>query len=180
MIDGSAGTYGWGIQLLNQADNNLITNNIINVLNATNTAYYFLGIAIGGSATTPIAAGNAGNNNTISGNNITGGYYPIILYGASASPYNSGNTIINNTIKDAYSYSIYVYGNTGTTISRNDISRPTKAATTTTAGVFLTTGVSSSLVEKNRIHNMFDALGTSTSACYGIYTSGTATSGAEK
>ena len=179
IINGSAGTYGWGIQLLNGADYNIISNNTINVLNATNTAYNFLGICIGGTFTTPISASNAGNYNTISGNTITGGYYPVVFYGSSAAPYNTDNKVFNNIVKDAYSYSIYVYGNVNGIISRNDISRPTKAASTTTAGVFLSTGSSGMLVDKNTIHNMFDGFTAGTSIFYGIYTSGLATVGNE-
>jgi hypothetical protein len=179
IIDGSAGTYGWGIQLMNQADNNRITRNRINVLNASTTAYNFLGVVVGGSITTPVTATAAGSNNLISGNTIIGGYYPVIMYGNSVAPFSNGNAVVNNIVQDAYSYSIYVYGNTNAVVSGNDISRPTKAASTTTAGVFLTTGTMGALVEKNRVHNMFDALPTSTSTFYGIYVGADAKPGQE-
>ncbi|HEX6914216.1 MAG TPA: right-handed parallel beta-helix repeat-containing protein, partial [Chitinophagaceae bacterium] len=178
VIDGSAGTYGWGIQLMNGADSNLISNCIITVNNTTGTtAYYHLGITIGGTNTTPISSSNAGSYNTITGNTITGGYYPVVLYGNSAAPYPTGNIVSNNIIRDAYSYSVYLYGNRNVTVSKNDISRPMRSVSTTTAGVYLSTGVIGALVEKNRIHNMFDALATSTSTMYGIYVGADAPAG---
>jgi hypothetical protein len=169
-IDGSAGTYGWGVLLTGGADNNTISNCTITVssTNVTSTNHY--GIVISASTTTNASSGANGSNNTFTGNTISGGYYGISLYGSSTlALYNSNNTVTNNTIRNAYLYSVYCIYQKNLNISGNDISRPTRTTTSTTAGVYLTTGGGSNVVSKNRIHNMFDAIATNTSTAYGIY-----------
>jgi hypothetical protein len=173
VIDVSAGTYGWGVAITNQADSNTITKcTIKTVSNSTSTNY--AGVVINGSATGTASSGNNGNGNVISYNTITGGYYGFYLYGNSASTtQNLDNKIIGNIIRDAYLYSIYaIYHSNGLMISKNDISRPTRAiatATTATYGIFITTGITGALIEKNRIHNMFDAMAAHTGTFYCLY-----------
>jgi metal-sulfur cluster biosynthetic enzyme len=170
LIDASAGTYGWGVLMTNQANNNTISNSTITVSTTNTTSVSHAPVVISGSTSSPTTSGNNGNSNTITNNILTGGYYGVVLYGNSAAGLqNTNNTVSNNTIQDTYGYAIYSAYQSGVVISSNDISRPTRASSTTTAGVFLTTGNIGALVEKNRIHNMFDQLATSTSTIYGVY-----------
>jgi metal-sulfur cluster biosynthetic enzyme len=170
VIDASGGTYGWGVLMTNQANNNIISNSSITVSTTSITSVSYAPVVISGSTSSATTSGNNGNSNTITNNLLVGGYYGVVLYGNStAGAQNTNNTVSNNTIQDTYSYTIYSAYQSGVVISSNDISRPTRTASTTTAGVFLTTGNIDALVEKNRIHNMFDMLPTSTSTIYGIY-----------
>ncbi|MCZ2222275.1 MAG: hypothetical protein LC122_01395, partial [Chitinophagales bacterium] len=176
-IDGSAGTYAWGIVLTNRADSNIIRKCTINVGSNVTTSNY-LGIIINGSATTTSTAGNNGNGNLIENNHIVGGYYGMFIYGGSTFPSdNNNNKIIGNTIEDYYYYAMYVYyQSSGLVISKNDISRPTRTTVTTTYGLYIGTGSVGALIEKNRIHNLFDGAPNSTSLTYCLYllTDGTA------
>jgi gliding motility-associated-like protein len=165
-IDVSAGSYGWGIVLMNKADSNIIRRCTINTNNSANTTNY-AGIVINGSATGTAISGNNGNGNLISGNTINGGYYGIYLYG-NTSPYNTGNIIEKNKILEAYNYFIYAYGNTNLLITGNDISRPSRSSVTATYGIY-TTSTQNTLVEKNRVHNLFDGATGSGSTAYCIY-----------
>ncbi|HEX6915266.1 MAG TPA: right-handed parallel beta-helix repeat-containing protein [Chitinophagaceae bacterium] len=166
VIDVSAGTYGWGVLLTNRADSNVISNcTILN--NTASTGTNFLGIAINGSGTGTAFSGNNGNGNLITRNTITGGYYGVYIYG-STTTYNKFNTISNNLAQEFYSYGIYVYGNDSVTVSKNEITRPTRTAVTTTYCIYISTNTAVT-VEKNRIHNLFGGATTSTSTCYGIY-----------
>jgi parallel beta-helix repeat protein len=165
-VDVSGGTYGWGIVLTNQADSNVIRKCTINT-NTTATTTNYVGIAINGSATSTATSGNNGNGNLITGNTINGGYYGIYLYG-STTPYIQNNVVRNNVVNDFYFYGIYFYGTNKTSISSNELVRPTRTPVTTTYGVYVSTNTNA-LVEKNRIHNLFDAATTSTSTVYCLY-----------
>ena len=59
--------------------------------------------------------------------------------------------IINNSIKEFYSYGVSVnYAPTGTFVSGNDFIRSNRSNTTSTCGaIYIGTGCSSTLVEKN-------------------------------
>ncbi|MEO5571696.1 MAG: right-handed parallel beta-helix repeat-containing protein, partial [Bacteroidia bacterium] len=174
-IDATTGTYGWGVHLTNQADNNTISGCTFN-LPANTISTNFHAVIFSNSNTSYSTGGNS-NNNLITGNTINSGYYGITLYGLSAS-INSGNSVLNNTINDVYSYPVYSVYNTNLTISGNNIQKPNRTTFTTSYGIYLSTSVSGALVEKNRIHNMFGASSTSTSIFYGIYHLADGTAGA--
>jgi trimeric autotransporter adhesin len=175
-VDVSAGSFGWGMVLTNKADSNIIRRCTITTNNSATTTNY-AGIVINGSATGTAFSGNNGNGNLISGNTINGGYYGIYLYG-NTSPYNTGNTIEKNKILEAYNYFIYAYGNTNLLITGNDISRPSRSTVTATYGIY-TTGTQNTLVEKNRVHNLFDGATGNGSTVYCIYNAGSGLSSAQ-
>ena len=60
-------------------------------------------------------------------------------------------------------------GTNNTLVERNDISRPTRTAPSDFTGVYFTGLSTNASVSKNRIHDPFGGLTTSTSAAYGIY-----------
>lgn len=162
------GTYGFGFHLLNDADSNTISNCVVDI-NITSTSTNFAGIAISGSATSAVGTGATNcDYNTISGNVINGGYYGITLVANSSSNMIYGNRVLNNYVNDFYSFGIYLNGNDGAIVEGNDISRPLRANTTTFYGIYLLNINYSTLVSKNRIHNAFDGIPTSTSGAYGI------------
>lgn len=165
-VDVSGGTYGWGILLTNKADSNTIKRCTI-TSSTSSTATNYAGILINGSATSTGSSGNNGNYNRITGNTINGGYYGIYLYG-STSPYNSNNIIEKNIVRDAYLYFIYVYGNTNVLVSGNDVSRPSRSTVSTAYGVYASSTINA-LIEKNRIHNLFDGATGSGSTAYCLY-----------
>jgi hypothetical protein len=171
-IDGSAGTYAWGIALTNEADNNTIANCTINV-GTTGTSTNFLGIAINGSATATSSSGNNGNENIITDNTIIGGYYGVYLYGSSSlSTVNINNSVGFNNIQDAYYTGVYaIYQSDGLQIYKNEITRPTRTTFTTGYGIYLLSGTKGAVIRQNRIHNMFDGAPTATNTVYAIYIS---------
>ncbi|RTQ45811.1 T9SS type A sorting domain-containing protein [Hymenobacter gummosus] len=177
---GAPGTYGWGVQLVNNADNNVISNNTI-TSSTSSTSSNFCGIVTSASTSAATTSGTASNQNvTITGNTITGGYYGITGIGVSTASPSAGLVISNNVVRDFYFYGIYVAYQTGPQIIGNELTRATAGISTSTFyGIYLTTSVDGADVEKNRLHQAFPAASTSTSAVYGIYISsstGTATS----
>lgn len=173
---------GWAVVLTNQADSNIFKNCTIDVGNATSTSTNFIPVVINGANNSIATSGNNGNNNIFERNTILSGVYGFYLYGnaTNGSTQNIGNVFRNNIVKDFYNYGVYMlYASTGTTVSKNDISRPARTNTGTTAGVYLNTGCLNVLVEKNKIHNLFDAQLTSTSACYGVQVNADGKAGSE-
>lgn len=162
---GTSSAPGWGIQLVNNADNNTISNCTV----SSGVAFNCAGIVSGASASFITNNGAATNQNvTITGNTINGGYYGIVTMGNSLTLPTPGIVVSNNTVRDFYQYGVYAGFLSGPQISGNDLARPTATSVTTYYGVYLTTGVSGAAVEKNRLHTPF-AAGATNSAAYGIY-----------
>jgi gliding motility-associated-like protein len=163
-----AGTFGFGVHLLNDADSNSI-NNCRVLVDQTSTSTNFAGLVISAIATSATGTGNSlCDGNTFSNNDITGGYYGITLVGGTTT-FNNNNKATGNIIKDYYSYGVYTAGNINATVERNNISRPTRTNSTTHYGVH-GTGIQQGLkINANRIHQSFEQLQTSTSTFYGVY-----------
>ena len=173
--NGAPGTYGWGVQLVNGADNDVI--NGCTVTTATNsTSTNFVGIGTSASTTAATTSGaNSNQNVTITNNTVTGGYYCITGVGVSTTAPSTGLIINNNTLRDFYVYGLYVSYQAAPQVIGNDIARPTAGISASTFyGLYILTSVNGAAVEKNRIHDPFPAGSTSTSSVYSIYSSSTA------
>ncbi|MDO7850541.1 CARDB domain-containing protein [Hymenobacter convexus] len=168
-------TASWGVQLVNNADNNVVSNCTVTCGVAFNCA----GIVSGASTTSITAAGATANQNvTITGNTVQGGYYGIVAMGNTAAAPTPGVVISNNTVSDFYQYGLYAGYLDAPQLTGNEATRPTATSVTTYYGIYLTTGISGAAVERNRLHGAF-APGTGGTS-YGIYvgtgTAATATS----
>ncbi|HUC83024.1 MAG TPA: hypothetical protein VMR70_19100, partial [Flavisolibacter sp.] len=171
IINAGSGTYGYGVQLISNADSNIISNCIINT-NTTATTANFAGIVINGSETGVTSTGTVlCDFNQFIGNTINGGYAGMTL-AASLTGANLNNRYINNTVKDFYLYGIYVAGSSGTVIEGNSFSRPTRSILSTFNGIYFTTVSTRAMVSKNRIHNPFGGDLASTEAFNGIFFTG--------
>lgn len=170
-VPGTGTTYGYGVQLISNADSNTFRKcTIIAVNNSTSTNY--AGIVVNASESGSTTTGSTlCDANTFDGNTIDGGYYGITMVGSTTAGLAiDRNRIINNTIREFYTYGIYVNGTNNLLIEKNNISRPTRSTNVTTGyGVYFTSTSNNGRVSKNRIHNMFGGVPTSTSAFYGIY-----------
>jgi gliding motility-associated-like protein len=183
IIDASAGTYGYGVQLLNNADSNTIRRSTINS-SMTATSTNFAGIVINASESAATTTGaTASDGNLFEGNTINGGFYGATLIGGTtAATYISDNTFKGNRFRDFYNYGIYVAGTYNTLIENNLFTRPARANTATSVyGVYLTTAVSNRMtITRNRFTRFFTAIANNTAAFYGVYHNGVdATTGSE-
>ncbi|MFY0254424.1 gliding motility-associated C-terminal domain-containing protein [Chitinophaga sp. 30R24] len=181
-IDATGGTYGFGVQLLNDADSNTISHCTI-IADAQSSYSDYVGIVINGSeSSVSTGTNNRCDGNTIIGNIITGGYYGIAAYGESAVPL-IGNTIKNNVIKEFYSTGVMLSYITNMLIDHNDISRPGRSsANYYLYGVDVNNAGANVVVSNNRVHNLLGGALTSTSSSYGIeyyYADATATAPAK-
>jgi len=164
----SSGQYGFGVQLLNDADYNTINNCKI-LINTTSTSSDFAGIVVSASATSATGTGSTScDNNTFSNNTVTGGYYSMTLV-ASSTASNASNKVINNKFLDFYYYGMYIYGAYNLTFEKNTISRPSRTSVDNFYGIYVTNLSTKLNINANRITNPFGGNPTSTSTFYAIY-----------
>jgi len=160
--------YGYGVQLLNDADSNAFTRCVIKANDANGSSYYN-GIVINAVDDGMITAGNTlCDGNLFDRNTITGGFYGVTLVGG-ASAFLSDNKFTNNVIKNFLSYGMYIMLTNGTLIEGNDISRPTRNGTNTFYGIYVYNPSNSMNILRNRIHDPFLETSTNRSNIYGIY-----------
>ncbi|WP_460503921.1 right-handed parallel beta-helix repeat-containing protein, partial [Hymenobacter agri] len=166
----STATYGWGIQLLNNSDNNVISNCTVTAAQ-TGLTTNFAGIVSSASTSLPTAVGTTASQNlTLQNNTILGGYYGIAVVGSGVSTAPTpGVQIIGNTVRDCYDAGIYLGYLGGAQVTGNDVSRPNRTGTGSFYGVNLNVGTTGTTVTKNRIHQAFPAGSTTTSGAYGVY-----------
>lgn len=159
--------WGFGVQLINDADFNTIDSCTI-TMQTTLTSASYAGIVVSASHTDPIGRGAAScDDNTFSYNTITGGYYGITLVGNS-SVANQRNNVLNNNITEFYNRGVYVHGAFNAVIKNNRFSRPVRTTVSTFTAVGLTDLNTKVIIDGNRISNPFGGAPTSTSAFYGI------------
>jgi trimeric autotransporter adhesin len=161
--------YGFGVQLINNADSNIFRNCRINI-NTTSTSTNYAGIVMSSSNTSATTAGTTiCDDNTFDNNTITGGYYGITMVG-STSVAVQRNKVTRNKFRDQYLYGIYLLGNFDAQIESNDI---TKAVTTISPtlgyGIFVTSLNTKVNISKNKIHDIFNAQPATTNDFYAIY-----------
>ena len=131
--------YGFGVQLLNDADSNVFRKCHINITDGQ-TSTNHVGISISASATSATGTGSTMcDDNLFDWNTITGGYYGITNVG-STTVANQRNHFIKNIIRDYYIYGIYSSGTFAAEIAGNDISRPARAniGTADSYGIYFT------------------------------------------
>ncbi|MES2688887.1 MAG: T9SS type A sorting domain-containing protein [Bacteroidota bacterium] len=125
-IQTTGGSYGWAVHLFDSSYNNTISNCIIDVAGGgmSNTSQNFSGIVASGSTTSP-TTGLRIDSLRIDSNTINGGYYGIVLYGASSANQSQGTVVRNNKITNSYYYGTYLYFQNAFKLNRNKVSMRT-------------------------------------------------------
>jgi PKD repeat protein len=175
VIKSTNNTYGWGIHMWQQSDDNIIENVEIDLSSCnTTTVANSVGLIINASTTVVgQSAGANGYRNIVRNCYIHGGANGGPGYGINVSGTSgvlSNNQFINNRIEDFYSHGIYTHAIGGTIFKGNVISRPNRISTTTTMGFYnINSQNPDNVLEENIITNMFGGAASSTSAFYGFY-----------
>jgi parallel beta-helix repeat protein len=158
--------YGFAVQLMNGADYNTFYNcQFIADIATTSTQY--APFVTSNSATSAVTAGLAASNLTVTNCKAIGGYYGMVINGPTTAPFATGNVIMNNEIVDFHLYGLYLRGNNSGLFTGNQVSRPTRTTTGILYMIYLTSDMSSSLLDKNVVSGITAAATTSTA--YGIY-----------
>jgi parallel beta-helix repeat protein len=185
-------TWGRVVEFINEADNNEITNCVIET-NTTSTSSNFSGVW---AANTSL-----NHNNRIANNRFMGGYYGVYFYGINTgvTQRNIGLIVENNDFVDYYFYGVYVYFADAAIINNNRFTNRSNVNTLYPVYVFYS--YNSTQVANNVIHstnngantyngiylfqvqgttsqkalvanNVIAHTGTSTGTTYGLYTNG--------
>lgn len=168
--DGS-GAYGYGIQLYNGADNNIVrkctviaNTSKINGRNRGNHA----GIVASTSETSFSGWGEGlpSTANVFEKDSISGGVYGIVIAAGETLAVN--NTIADCKVEDGYSGGIRILYATGTVIANNRISRPTSSNVSDFDGIY-TEGSDNVQITGNRITDVFKGAPGNYGSVNGIY-----------
>ncbi|RFM26781.1 PKD domain-containing protein [Deminuibacter soli] len=170
-IDATGGSYGMGIQLINNADSNTFRRCYIDA-GITNTSYTFAGVAINGTDSDPGSGGSGSlsDGNVFDGNTIVGGNYGMTMNGGwNDGDAIKGNRFTNNDIRDFNQYGIYISYTDGAIIAGNRISRPVRTVFTSVFnGIYITSGAINTQVTGNRVFSPFGANPSANQGAYGI------------
>jgi gliding motility-associated-like protein len=178
--------YGFGIQIMNDADHNIVKRCTVNI-NKTSTSSSYAGIVINGENLNPRNDNvySLCDSNLIAGNTVNGGNVGIscasfadlnfvILYPAI------GNIIRKNTLIDNQNFGIFAAGVENLVIDSNDISMPTRTVFINQfQAIFISKSNFSVTVSRNKIHNLLDNFKTSTQQLDGIRFDATLTTAAK-
>jgi len=182
VINANTGTFGYGVQLLNNADSNIVRNCTIN-LSLTDITQGFAGIVINGTDAGPIATGTVlCDANQFLNNTINGGYYGVTMVATFSGGASGNNRFYGNTIQNFYATGMHIAGSYNTIIDSNFITRPTRNNVHTDFNgiLFITEKNTNCQVTRNRIYNPFGGTPASTSNFFGInFNSSDASVGAE-
>jgi gliding motility-associated-like protein len=162
-----AANYGWGVQLINNADSNVFSRCRI-LVNATSTSLAYQGIVVSSSATSGTTGSAISDSNSFIRNTIIGGYYGITLNGSANEPLKN-NVIRGNTFQNFYETAVYINRTENTIVEGNDMSRPSRVADNEFNGIYVTNPSTGLTLTANRIHNPFGGDLSATDAFYGIY-----------
>jgi hypothetical protein len=167
IVEGTNGTNAMALHMYNGCEHNRFNScTFKSPINGTGTRHY--PVCMSGSSNGPTTAGNSGNDNIWNGCTMSGGIRGVNFYGNSGSPYNYGNKVQNCNIRDFYQYGTYVYYCQNTEYSDNVIERLNRTTVTTTYGMYIGFNAYPTLIERNRIRRLFDAVQGSGSTGYGI------------
>lgn len=149
-----AGSYGFGVQLLNDADSNTFRRCHIQVPFRGSDDHY-AGIVINTSAESLTDWGASKcDGNLFDKNSISGGYYSISFVGVDNTPvYN--NVVVNNDIQDFYAAGVYLAFAEGTVIDHNNLSRPARNDVGDFDGITSGGPINKLLINGNRFFNPF-------------------------
>ena len=168
--------YGFGIQLMNDADHNTVKRCTVN-LNKTSTSANYAGIVMNGHDNNPKydAAYSYCDSNLITNNTVIGGYYGITCVSESGVGFplttpSIGNIIRKNTLIDNQNFGIYASGTENLVIDSNDLSIPTRTVFSISPyqSIFVWHTNYGITISRNKIHNLLDNFKTSVLQLDGI------------
>jgi gliding motility-associated-like protein len=162
VVQGATNGFGYGIIIMNDADNNTIKRCTINV-NNTSISGNYVGIAMSANEIDPASevANSFNDNNLIANNKVIGGYYGITCVSNSdyalPAPLTTGNIIRNNKITDNCGFGMFIAGTGNVLIDSNDISVPTRTIFAPPyEGIHISKLNRGLKVTRNRIHNLME------------------------
>jgi gliding motility-associated-like protein len=172
-------SFGYGIQMMGDADHNTIKQCSITLGTDVKTTG-FAGIVINNSINNAVDISKAAfsDSNTIANNTITGGYYGITCTSRAFAPPSYvplGNTFTGNKIMDTYGYGIYLEGVAKSLVDSNDISQPTRTGFANFSGIYVKQSNSVVVsphgmqISRNKVHDLLNNGVVATLETHGIH-----------
>jgi len=163
--------FGFGVQLMNGANNNKFKNCTIQATDSVTSTNY-AGFVCSNTATSATGTGNAASNLLIDSCTIIGGYYGLTLGGATGTTMGlpSDNVVRNTVIRDFYIYGTFISGQNNLLFKNNDISRATRVGSVSTFyGLYAAGRQIGSRFDGNKIHNPEGNFPSTSTTVYTIY-----------
>jgi|GEM_PF-308173 len=166
----AGGTNAIAVHMVDSANHNLLDSCTISC-SIVNTGNQILAVVIN-SDTSGVFNSQAQKkvcaHDTIMNCQVVGGFRGIVIAG-STSAQGRNHHVANNTIQDFSSIGIAVSFNDNVHIINNDISRPTRANTSSSISAISAYPTEACIIEKNHVHEMFSpALSTTSFTVRGI------------
>lgn len=131
-------TNGNPLHIMGSCDNVTVKNCVLTFGTAaqSSTSSNYIALLINNEANVgnPTSNGSKANNLVIDSNRIEYGYYGIMNFGNSSSPYINNNSFRYNTITGSYYYGMYFYYNSGLRILNNKVNM--RAGNPNSTGVY--------------------------------------------
>lgn len=164
----NAGMYGFGIQLLNNADSNQVRRCTVDIPMDLWWAEYN-GVVINATNDDAMAAGaSLCDGNVFEKNTIRGGYTGIGVVSSADNPV-VGNRFINNQVQDFYWRGICLQNTTAAVVDHNSISRPFRFDVNYDfQGIQVLEKANKVVINGNRIFNPFGANAVTYGEAFGI------------
>jgi hypothetical protein len=174
-IEGTGTNYAVPLAIWGGADNNMFTACTFSCpINSTSSQV--IPVQISGSGANYYTSSNSGSNNTWENCDMYGGYFNVTMYGPTSAPYNYGNKFINNWMREYYSYGFYSYYHDQVTLKQNLLERLTRTNLSTFSYhiyLWYTTGTT---VDGNKMRRLYEQQQTGSGTAYLIYLYGNTTS----
>lgn len=172
IIDGlnveALGTIGFGIQLTNDADSNVVRFCNVNI-NQGSTSSSLAGIVMSNSLTSATSTGDQSSGNVFFSNTVVGGYYGQTVIGTSTTTYGLNNVVVDCNFYEFYFYGVYGQYQEDLVIANNEFSRETRLNVSSFYAVYVRDELPGAIIAGNDIHDAATGEPSSTSVAYPIY-----------
>lgn len=140
-MQSTGATMGVPLHIFGSANNMKVKNNniVVGGAGATSTSGNFIAVLVNANANIGSPTSGTGsfiNNLQIDSNNIRSGYYGILAFGRSNTPYSNDVYLRGNIIDSSYYYGIYAYYLSGTKMLDNNLNMRV-VGTTGSMGIYL-------------------------------------------
>jgi len=162
------GTYAYVCVLTNAADFNTFSSCTFSCP-ANTTSSSHVAFMTSASSTGLSTGANSANYTSVLNCQMFSGYYCMMWYGLTGTPYQQGNRIIGCSIQDYYVYGCYFYYQANGNVSYNTVERPTRTTLSTFYGIMIYYNPGGTLCEGNIIQKPCDAAPATSITAYCYY-----------
>jgi hypothetical protein len=141
-IQSQGGSVGLPVHIMGSSNDAKIKNCVIRVggSGSTSTSSTFIGVLVNNSSDINSPTSGTGSyisNLELDSNTIYAGYYSVLMFGRTSSPYSNNNAVRGNIIDSSYYYGYYAYYHSGVKFNDNRVTMRSTTGTTGSIGAYL-------------------------------------------